>query len=400
MLIAVLGVAVCVHSCELASQDATLPIHPDTIVVHSQQQLLDSSKALRLSQQAILTVSGRRSPGSDLFRVAGAVRLSDGLIVVAEGSTQQLLFYRRDGQFQKAVGRSGDGPGEFRSINSLWLLAGDTIVVGSAGNNVTWLTSDGAYVRRLSLASPFRRVVAVLQHGKLVVVSLVPRAPAVEPQSGVDSAQVDILREDGRTVITLGRLPTFQVAMGRTGPRPPWFGAEAVFAARTPFWYYGFGSDFEIRVYTENGDIARVLRRRFAPRAVTRDDIDGFVKEWGKRWLKTRGLEREKAESDLRAAPYAASVPAFSQFLIDPSERLWVREANLADAPRAGQLKTMPLAPSTWNVFDISGRWLCTLSMPARFQPTDIGLDYVLGISQDEEGIESVQMFRIITPRS
>ena len=128
---------------------------------------------------------------------------------------------------------------------------------------------------------------------------------------------------------------------------------------------------------------------------VSQRDIDTYVTEWAKRWIRVTGPEAERQRQDLRDDPYAAEVPAFSQLLADRTGRLWVRQAHLADAPRAGNLNTSPLVPSVWSVFDPNGRWLGDISMPAFFQPMDIGQDYVLGVARDEDGIETVVLYRM-----
>ena len=132
---------------------------------------------------------------------------------------------------------------------------------------------------------------------------------------------------------------------------------------------------------------------------MTKSDIDSYVVEWGKRWIKSTGAAAEAERVDLRNDPYAALVPAYSQLLPDATGRLWVREAHLADAPGAGQLNTTPLVPSIWSVFDPAGRWLGDVTMPARFLPRDIGADYVLGTALDADNVETVVMYRL-APRA
>lgn len=81
----------------------------------------------------------------------------------------------------------------------------------------------------------------------------------------------------------------------------------------------------------------------------------------------------------MRDSPWADVLPAFSEFIVDRSGRLWVREAHWQDAIGAGSLGGIPAVPSKWSAFDTEGRWLCFVSMPVDFQPYDIGTDYVAG---------------------
>jgi hypothetical protein len=68
---------------------------------------------------------------------------------------------------------------------------------------------------------------------------------------------------------------------------------------------------------------------------------------------------------------------------------------NIADAAADGSFGYQPLVPSIWNVFDRQGRWTGDVTMPARFLPTEIGADYVLGIARDADNVETVVMYRV-----
>lgn len=66
-----------------------------------------------------------------LYRVAGAVRLSDGRIVIANGGSNELRYFAPDGRHVRSVGREGDGPGEFRFIGRILRLPGDSVLVSN-----------------------------------------------------------------------------------------------------------------------------------------------------------------------------------------------------------------------------------------------------------------------------
>ena len=48
---------------------------------------------------------------------------------------------------------------------------------------------------------------------------------------------------------------------------------------------------------------------------------------------------------------------------------------------------------------DAAGRWLCDVTMPARFAPKEIGADYVLGVARDDDNVEAVVMYRLLGGR-
>lgn len=96
-----------------------------------------------------------REDGSDAYRFDGVydiARLSDSTILIAEGSPS-IRFFDKHGQFLHAVGRRGDGPGEYRVISMMRRIHGDSLLIWDYGNlRVTLLAPDGKYER--SMRSP------------------------------------------------------------------------------------------------------------------------------------------------------------------------------------------------------------------------------------------------------
>ena len=82
-----------------------------------------------------------------LFRVAGATRLSDGRFVVANGGSSELRYYSPEGQHLLSVGGEGDGPGELRGIMEIEALQGDTLMVLSFRPGLTWFDPDGEFIK-------------------------------------------------------------------------------------------------------------------------------------------------------------------------------------------------------------------------------------------------------------
>lgn len=363
------------------------------------------SEALVLSATPTLVIGADGGPDYELSRVRGAARLRDGRIVVADAGSLRLRFYDAAGRYLKSVGGKGGGPGEFEQMDSFWRLQGDTLVAGTAiPGYLSYFSGAGGYIRRLGLVEPplllaksgMPAIIAPLDGtGSRAAMALPMRRPGEGSGRAVDSLPVAIIDAQGSERRRLGLLPMFEVAMDEGVLQTPWFGAKGAFAADATRFYFGFGSDYAIHVYTRAGSLSHTIRRAWSPRKVTKADIDAYVIEWGKRWIKTTGAQAEKERADLRDDRYASTVPAFSQFLADGTGRLWVREAHLADAPGAGQLNTTPLVPSTWSVFDPSGRWLGDVTMPARFLPRDIGADYVVGTALDADNVETVVMYRL-----
>lgn len=375
-------------------------------VIDNPRPIWKAGEAVVLSSAPTLVIGDEGGPNFEFLRIRGAARLDDGRIVVVDASSLTLRFFDASGRYLKSAGGKGGGPGEFEQLDSFWRLPGDTLVAGSMmPGDLSYFTGDGKYLRRLpktlppgAAASGLPVTLAPLDgKGMRVSGTMAMRGPNAAGRRSVDSFPVAIVDAGHVETRRLGTLPSMALAMDQGQPRTPWFGAVATYAADAKHFYFGFGSAYAINVYTRAGALSHIIRRAWTPRKVTKSDIDSYVVEWGKRWIKSTGAAAEAERADLRNDPYAATVPAFSQFLVDRPGRLWVREAKLADAPGAGQLNTTPLVPSTWSVFDPAGRWLGDVTMPARFLPRDIGADYVLGTAIDADGVETVVSYRLAT---
>ena len=109
---------------------------------------------------------------------------------------------------------------------------------------------------------------------------------------------------------------------------------------------------------------------------------------------------RERAERSLAQTVFAEELPHFSDLLVDRTGHLWVRHFDYRERfLRPGRSSTNTIdAPTKWDVFDPRGAWLCTLELPARFTPFEIGADYVLGLARDADDIEQVHLYRLRKP--
>ena len=82
------------------------------------------------------------------------------------------------------------------------------------------------------------------------------------------------------------------------------------------------------------------------------------------------------------------TMPAFDQLLLDQQGNAWVREY----APRAEE------NPNRFYVFSADGIWLGSVAAPIGMRVLTIGSDHVIGVSEDEFGVEVVSVHRLGKP--
>lgn len=373
----------------LQAQRLTMRDSSEIEVVTSVAPTLPPSQALRLDLSPTLVIGMREGVPYEFAQVRGAARLSNGSIVVADGASTELRLFDAQGTFVKLLGRKGGGPGEFPRVESVVHLRADTLAVIAGIGRAVYYDGSGTFLWNINhYTSPIDRgsaglkmIVGAFGDGSTVLVSVGNPPPRTRGERWLQTYPVSLIDRRNATIRALGDLPISTFVMDEY-PRPPWFAAPIATANSSESFYIGLGTEYSIREYT-------------TPTRITRDDIDRYVLEWGKRWIRSTGADAEQERADLRDDPYESVVPAFSQFIVDRANRLWVRTPELRDAPRAGQLNSMPLVPSAWSVFDRNGAWLCNVTLPANSQPLEIGADYVLAVARDADGLETVVLYRL-----
>lgn len=143
-----------------------------------------------------------------LYRIRGVTRLPDGDILVLSQGSLQLLRYGPDGSFVDAIGREGEGPGEFQWPMGVWKIPGETIMAWDSNRSyVNLYALDGRYVRGfpLELGRMFSQVLGPLGDGGL----LVAQDEALFGPQEIRMTYRELLKFDllGRLLDSLGRHP-------------------------------------------------------------------------------------------------------------------------------------------------------------------------------------------------
>ena len=72
--------------------------------------------------------------------------------MVADRQAHEVRIFDREGRYLRSMGRSGEGPGEFRDLWKLWVMPGDTLWVGDYRPwRYNIFTARGEFVRQMNL---------------------------------------------------------------------------------------------------------------------------------------------------------------------------------------------------------------------------------------------------------
>lgn len=85
------------------------------------------------AESALTLTDSSAGPGHEFNGISSGMRLPDGRILVANAGIPELTLFDSTGAFLRAVGRKGQGPGEWAGTLALWPWAADSFAVYDAG---------------------------------------------------------------------------------------------------------------------------------------------------------------------------------------------------------------------------------------------------------------------------
>lgn len=322
----------------------------------------------------------------EVTSVFGAVRLPDGTSVLGDDGGARLLYFAPDGSLRHIVGRSGDGPGEFRSPQYLGHF-GDTVWVYDFNTRLTRFDSAGHVIDIVSLTPPLSSGLAVggQPDGSIV---LVGQWGEVDRRAeGLVRDTVIVVRyRNGVRTDTLAWTPGREFVQHVDGSGRAVMTA-AVLARRASATTLGdavaLGSqeDHSFRIVSSS---SAELVVRWPGGALTATAADAS------RWIEIQAAavpadQREGLRNLLSLAPPPTRRPAHGRFLSDADAHLWVADFAFDDEE-----------PARWSVFARDGAWLGSVRAPDRFRLLEIGDDWVLGTMRDSLDVERLELRALI----
>jgi hypothetical protein len=354
----------------------------------------------RLSPEPVLVIGGGdAAPEAQFDRIRGAVRLTDGTIVVADGRSNEMRYFTARGVYSGRAGGIGAGPGEFRHLTSIIRLEGDSVL---AFDQVLWritvFSPDRSVAREVSLTpvAAGLEYLTTLPDGRHLLANRSSLIPEAKPD-GVHRYPRRYFRyaADGTSVDTVATVPGLEFEIRFNARESNWgamalpFARNAVDAAAGGRWVTGDNARFELQERDADGRVTRVIRYALAERplddsvvgALERRTVEGLVRRTAGSEASVRRLFNE--------VPHPAMLPAFGSLHVTPRGELVVTEW------RSGFGPSDP-SPATWWVFDRDGVLSAEFTAPGSLTPMDCSADHVLGVLIDDFGVQRVALFAVL----
>ena len=347
----------------------------------------------RLEELPILDLTEvGEGPEYEFYRVYSGIRLDDGRIVVGNSGSNELKVYSGEGDFLMALGREGEGPGEFKQLDWIARYRGDSIFAYDYGlGRWSIFSGDGTFGRSARITTPGGQRAEYAQpftSGAVMGMRVMPPSNLIGRELvGMRQEEVSILRfsPEGEYLNAIATLPGPELWLP---PRPPdqtyfnylpaLFGYWPYMATSGDLVFTGTDHGFEEAAFSETGNLRRLVRIPGPERSLTGNDVERF-------------LERVREEHfpgmavGLSRMDRPETRPWFSKIIVDAAGNLWISE-----------YVQLVFDPERWTVFDSHGNLLGDVVVPRRFMILDIGLDFMLGRRLDDLDVEHVQLYRLL----
>jgi hypothetical protein len=334
-----------------------------------------------------------------LFRVVDAARLSDGRIVVADGSSHELRFYDERGAYVSAVGREGGGPGEFREISGLEVGADDSIYVFDwSSQRVSIFDARGELARDFGVPP----AIAPLDYvGRFADERWYARRDGPFDPATSGASRRELVRyialdaafeRDSPIAELAGEIWVAFRAFGDVGYRTALFTPSPSQDVHRSCLYVVVGDDFDVSVFSSDGRLLRRVRNAGERQPVTEAHRSAWIKDFIDN-LPAAVPEALRAQlpNELKKNPTPESLPVYNDVVIDAQGYIWLQEYE----PQSESGRSWSESGRWWIVLSPTGELLGRVEMPAALDVYEIGSDYVLGRWQDEILEEFVRMYRL-----
>ncbi|HEU4800887.1 MAG TPA: 6-bladed beta-propeller [Gemmatimonadales bacterium] len=390
VIVATLGAC----ASEAAEEAFTVTDSAGVAIAVSHEPLWPEGRGWRLGGQPSVLIGGGITDTSAIVGpIAGAMRLPDGRILVADAGATRLRWFADDGTILQSVGRKGEGPGEMQRMDAL-LHVGDSIAIldGSTAR-VSVFSLDGVFGRRFKMAAPPKSAFALRIIGRLATGEWIGRTGSSvrEVPSGIrrDTFEIWLSGSDGgvgRHVADVLGGEALVVNGGTWGAvtRAPFEHETTVHFHDGDLWV-GTGDEFRVDQFALSGELLRSVRLAEAPTPISTSELDAVLDSARDHYAEMNDRMREGFTRVLEEAPRPTVKPAYTSFLLDDDDNIWIARYGSG-----------PALPSHWSVIDTAGRWLGDVPLPPGFEPTHVGTDEVLGVWTDPDGLERVVAYPLI----
>lgn len=347
--------------------NGTIETKEGATIVNNPEEPIFKDPVIELTED--LEIKGSVEIEEQMFQSINTLDVDgDGNMYILDEQAGNIKIFDSSGNFQKAIGRKGQGPGEFGLPISLFLTRQNQIIVNDMGQRkIQFFDKEGNYLKEFSIAEKF------LFFGPMVAAS----GDLIASQTIPQEKPVTVLKKFNpgfEPTLTYASIPL------DTPPVVNIFVARSLTSLRWTLTYddeiiWGDikNPEYEIYFLRVDGTLKKTIKRDYDPIPITADDRDRLMEE-------TFGDNPARDQWDVR---FPENYPPFSGFSFDDSGHLFVERYEKEKNENGNQ----------YDIFDAEGRYIAQTRF--RMTPMIWEKGHMYTIEDDEEGFKVVKRYKV-----
>lgn len=398
--VAGLGVAVLLSGCSEGASSSRASVVIDTLPNGAVRTMSSAPTQPGQWQLALMyRVQPAEGDSGELLQPQDLALTDDGTLLVSESGDAHVKVFDASGRFLRSIGRSGQGPGEFRV--GFLAARGDTLLVQDpqAGRASTFRISDGSFVASRPTSCCYWDRLGVDRAGRAVLPAnhAPPDSDARSATawvrlrfSGPDADTVFVWQGRARSDRVFWEIGDAQSTMQMRMP-VPYVPREVETVDQHGGWVTAWTGEYLLRATSTGDDTVALFGRPFTPAAVSSSEKRRLVDV---RVTATMSEDEDVSEAMLRAGMQTDKIPdrrpAFERLHTDGQGRTWV-------------VRLMPDTAShvEFDLFDAHRQWVDVVRVPKSewslhdFSPIAWGSDRVAVLVEQADGRPAVLVYEI-----
>ncbi len=327
-------------------------------VVHTMNPSTPSEGNVTISPHEAWRAGGDDEDGA-LFGVLSSVAVDENdNVYVLDMQLSQINVFDKSGKLVRTIGHEGEGPGEFRRANIMFLMPdGNVAVLQQMPGKLVVITPDGK--PGADFHGPSGKdggMIAYMEGGRAGSSIVLSTRSFAQSSTGfsVERALV-MVGADGQTRATLFNTTAQQDMNSMTNLDEKEMRALVWAGAKDGRVYASDNFDaYTIKVYSPDGKLERVIEREYTHRPRTKEEM-----EESKPRVTMRTGNGQRLQPNIKASPTDRDV---LRLLPRDDGSLWVLSSRGTNGQPQGTLATI-------DAFDARGHFVRTLTLKLPYNP-------------------------------
>jgi len=302
-----------------------------------------------------------------------------GNIYVLDYKGLNVKIFSKNGKYLKTIGRSGEGPGEFKNPTALSLNNNNFLIVGeSMPPKLSIFDLNGNYIRNIMLnyLGMITGIKSINENN--ILLQKIMTELIIDKSMILMSYVLSVIDLSGKNINDIFIKKTERsIEMIKNISEREAYSFSWCIGSQEKIYIVEDIYNYEIKVYDKKGNLSRVIYKKFDPIKRTKEDFNRLQNGMNE-YKKKFGFAVDIKFSDIK--------PIINSIFIDEKNRLWI------DTPIEASKDT-----KTFNIFDEEGMYITKATIEIKGNGTCmIKNNNLYFVYQESDNVPKIYSFKIL----